>query len=201
MQALIIGKPNTGKSLFAINFAAYLGLKEMRLEVADGEGRRRRQRLPLDEARLQLVSRLAHKTVHLQPLTVDVAWGRSKRTLTLMDTVGLTDTVHPDPAIRRAMAVTLERLTKADVILHVIDASAVHVRRPQTLGPVDDAIAHCAGLWGSYAILANKLDVPVAHEGLKWIKERYRTVPIIGISALTHKGFREVKTFVLHCSP
>ena len=56
MELLIVGKPNVGKTLLMINFAAYLGLRELHLEVSEGDGVRRSQRLTTDRARRDLVS-------------------------------------------------------------------------------------------------------------------------------------------------
>lgn len=196
MDALVIGKPNAGKSLFVVNFAAYLGLKDIRLEMIDRDGVQRHQRLPLDRARRQLVSRVAHKTGTVQSIEIDLAYGKTRRTLTMTDTVGIGEGIHQETAIRRAMAETLDQLGRSQLVLHLVDASAIGSGRIEAVGPVDDEIARYASLMGPYAILANKLDVPGAGDGLQRVRDRYRGLPVIGISALTRRGFREVKAFV-----
>ncbi|MCY0881073.1 MAG: GTP-binding protein, partial [Firmicutes bacterium] len=109
----MIGKPNVGKSLFAVNFAAYLGVKELRMQVAAGDGIVHQQELPIDQARRQLVSHQYHKTLNLQEMAIDVAWGKSTRTLVLMDSVGIAEGIHEQAEIRQAMAATLEQLGKS----------------------------------------------------------------------------------------
>lgn len=196
MDALVIGKPNVGKSLFVVNFASYLGLKDLRMEMTDSDGLIRNQRIPLDRARRLLVSHLAHKTITVQSVQLEIAYGKTKRTLTMVDTVGISEGIHDDPEIRRAMSTTLARLEQSDVILHIVDASAVGQHRIESLGAVDDEIARYASLIRPYAILANKMDKTSSIEGFDLIRDRFRGLAVIGISALTRRGFREVKAFV-----
>lgn len=196
METLIIGKPNVGKSLFLINFAAYLGLKQIRVSMTDSDGLVRRQQIPLDKARRQMVSHTVHKTTAVQTIDLEIAYGKSKRTLSMIDTVGVTDDIHQEASIRRAMAVTLDRMQRAQIILHIVDASAVSAHSIESPGAVDDEIANYASLLVPYVILANKMDKTHAADGLLAIRERFASVPVIAISALTRRGFREVKGFV-----
>ncbi|WP_430626327.1 hypothetical protein [Sulfobacillus thermotolerans] len=70
MDALVIGKPNVGKSLFVLNFASYLGLREIRLDVMSSDDRVSVRRVSLEDAKRKLVSHTAHKT--LLPRRVDL---------------------------------------------------------------------------------------------------------------------------------
>ncbi len=196
MEAFVIGKPNVGKSLFVVNFASYLGLREIRLQVAQSDGTVTVRKLSLEEARHKLVSHKAHKTMEMQEVTVGVAIGKTSRTLTLLDTVGISEGIHEDPEVRRAMATTLARLSSADLVLHMVDVSAVGYRASHAPGLVDDEIREYARLLGPYAVLANKMDKPDTAEFVRQLKNRYQDVSVIPVSALTRRGFREVKAFV-----
>lgn len=196
MEALIIGKPNVGKSLFLINFAAYLGARELSLAVTDDDGVIRRRRLPFESARRQLVSPSPQKTAAVQPLECHVAaWTRAKRLLTLVDSPGIPEGIAADPATRRAVAVTLDRLDRSDLIFHILDATAARGQPdPET---VDDEIARYAPRLKPYAILANKMDRAPADDGLRVLRARYPGCPVLPVSAVTRQGFREVKAFLL----
>lgn len=197
LNALVLGRPNAGKSLFFVNFAAYLGLREIRVEVLDGEGTARRQRFPIELARRQLVSHIAYKTTALQTIQVDLAIAKSTHTLTLTDTVGMTEEISSELLIRRAIAVTLSRLSQGPMVLHLVDASAVGYSSIESVSLVDDGIARYAGSIGTYAILATKMDKDTAKLGLDRLRERFAGYPIIPISGVTRRGFKDVKTFIL----
>lgn len=197
MDALVLGRPNSGKSLFLVNFAAYLGLKEIRVEVLDGDGTARRQRLSIDLARRQLVSHLPYKTTALQSIQVGLTTAKTSHTLVLTDTVGLTDEISGEVVIRRAIAVALSRLSQGPLVLHIIDASAVGYAALETTSSVDEGIARYAGSICTYAILATKMDKDNAKMGLDRLRDRFQGYPIIPISGVTRRGFKDVKTFLL----
>ncbi len=197
LEALVLGRPNAGKSLFLVNFAAYLGLKEIRVEVLDGEGRARHQRLSIELARRHLVSHTPYKTTALQTIHVDITTAKTAHRLTLTDTVGLTEEISGELVIRRAIAIALSRISQGPMVLHVVDASAVGYSAIETVSLVDDGIARYAGSISTYAILATKMDKESAKAGLERIRERFQGYPIIPISGITRRGFKDVKTFIL----
>ncbi len=164
--------------------------------MTDGEGGAHHQRLPLERARHQLVSRAPHRTGVAHLIAIELADGKSRRTLTLVDTVGISEGIHDQLMVRRAMADTLDRLSHSHLVLHLVDACAVHTDRVEALGAVDDEIVRYASPNRPYAILANKMDAPGSADGLRLVRDRYRGLPVLGISALTRRGFREVKSFV-----
>lgn len=197
MEALVVGKPNVGKSLFVLNFASYLGLREIRLEAVGSDGRVLVRRLSLEDAKRKLVSHNAHKTMAAQGIDVEIASGRTPRRLTLVDTVGISEGIHHMAEIRQAMASTLARLGTADIVLHLIDSSRMGHKTIEAPGAVDEEIAAYARQLGPYIILANKIDKPGSADALSQLREHYRGTPVIAVSALTRRGFREVKSFVL----
>jgi 50S ribosomal subunit-associated GTPase HflX len=119
--------------------------------------------------------------------------------LQLIDTVGLIDGIHSNIEIRKAISHTLTIVRVSDIILHIVDAaSAGRDELPSSMGEVDYQLAQFAQLKRGYAILANKMDLPDAKEGLDKIKSEFSGNLIIPISALHKKGFKEVRTFVAH---
>lgn len=197
MECIIVGKPNVGKTLLFINLAAYMGVREIRTEVSDEEGRCRTQKLTLDRARRDLVSLNSGSTTSLQSLTIDVPIGRRRLRYTAIDTPGLPEQADPDAWVRHQMAMTLERLYQANAMMHVVDASAVNYPRPESPGPLDAALMEFGRLIAHYVLVANKMDKIEAASGLRRFKEQFHTSTVIGVSAVTRRGFRDLKTWLL----
>lgn len=192
MEALVVGRPNVGKTLFTVNFARYMGSSEISYPLTDGKGEVRRQRMGLDEARFRRVSHVSHRVV--QPCEVQLEVDGFS--LKIVDSAGIPEGIHPDLAVRRAIAVTLQALLKAPVILLMMDASMNARRPPPDLGPLDDELVGLSETVGQYVILANKSDQDPNGEGVRRIRQRYPTSRVIALSALTRRGFREVKQYL-----
>ena len=88
-------------------------------------GRTEEKRMSAQEAEWALSDGTKHNTRCMQSLRVQVPRGKTDRELWLTDTAGLSEGVHPEPAVREAMAQTLEALVQASLILHVVDAAAL----------------------------------------------------------------------------
>jgi predicted GTPase len=182
-SAMIVGRPNAGKTLFVLNFAEFLGAREWCLQRAgDSAGPAQRQ---------ALVSPHPHTTRTVQVLPVTFRLGKRRITLQLVDTAGLSDGIHADPAVRGAQALTIQRLLDAPVILHMFDASVTNA-----LEQVDREIERFASGAGIYAVIANKMDLPGAHDGLARLRSFFPGRPLFPVSALRRQGFREVMGFV-----
>lgn len=180
-SAIIIGRPNAGKTLFALQFAEFLGVKQWSLERA-GE--------PVDPSeRAHLVGPFPHTTRHVQAIGLTMRAGKRKAALRLLDTAGLTPGIHEDPSVRAAQAVTIRHLLGADLVLHLFDAAA-----PDPIDEIDREVQ--AGAPGAYAILANKIDLPGAAEGVRRLRQAFGGRPLFPISALHKTGFREVAAYV-----
>lgn len=196
-NCLIVGKPNVGKTLFLVNFSEYLGLRLLEVSIQSADGTVSSVRVTPAEGRRDLVNPFPHKTTYLQSVAVILPRGKTRRSLLLVDTVGLPDGIHPDAAIRRAMVDTIRRIREARLVLHVMDvAKAAHDGAPEGPGDVDVQLARYLALRADYAILANKMDLPRARKGLFRITRLFPRYHIIPISALERRGFREVKAFV-----
>ncbi len=180
-HCVIVGQPNTGKTLFLLQFAAYLGLSVLDVRRLEPEGR----------------GTGTHRTRRLQSVEVRFPLRKSLRAVRLTDTPGLTDDVHPEAEVRRAMAAALQAFREAGLVLHMLDAArAGELGAAAAIGRIDRQIAAYASLRGPYAVLANKIDLPLARDGAEVIAREFPGRRVIPISALERLGFREVKAFV-----
>jgi len=196
---LIIGKPNVGKTLFFLNFAEYMGLSSVTMSLVDPDGTENLLTYPIERARELLVGESAHTTQRLQLLTFRLPAGKRYKEVRLVDTSGLTEHIHEDASIRRAMGQTLRAFREAALVLHVIDASTVgREDAVEAMGQLDLQLAQYGPLRAPYLILANKIDLPWARTGLRLIEHKFAgdNVRIVPISALQKQGFREVRSFL-----
>lgn len=196
-ECLILGKPNSGKTLFLLNFAEYLGYRELEMIVEEPGGNRHRKSYDLAGARMTLVSPTPHHTRALQVVQLKVPKGKSRCDVALTDTTGLCEGIHESATIRRSMVQTLRRLRETQVVLHLIDGSRVGtVGAPEAMGDLDHQLARFATGRLGYAIIVNKMDLPGAGAGLASVRSTFPYHVIIPMSALRKQGFREVKAFV-----
>lgn len=196
-RCIIIGKTNAGKTLFAINFASYLGEKNIDINVEYYDGKREIRRYSIENAIKELTGIAPHKTTCLQKVRVNIRVGKGEKTIEIIDTTGLTDTVHQNENIRRAISQTLATIRESQVILHIVDSSAVFNKDAlSSLGEVDYSVAQFAQLKTGYAMLANKIDLKEAKRGVEKLKQEFPGNRIIPVSAKYKTGFREVLSFV-----
>lgn len=205
-HSVVIGKANVGKTLFCIHFAQYIGVREMTWLIERTDGRTEHVRTSPKAAEETLSGELPHKTRCLQSVCLDFARGKGMRQFLLTDTTGLTDGIHPEVDLRRAMAQTLRAIVNADVVLHMVDAAAIgeagSVEKGKHLGAegawsaLDDQIAELGDHKSGYLILANKMDLQSAKRGYRELSKRFTRHRVVPISALHQSGFREVKQHV-----
>ncbi|HEY8426572.1 MAG TPA: GTPase domain-containing protein [Limnochordales bacterium] len=197
-DACVVGRPGVGKTLFVLRFAQWCGQRRllMRQEAPGSSGGW--VEVDLATAVDRLVGTQTPTTRALQH--VEVPWRQGKRTLhlRLLDTVGLTDTIHPDPLLRRAMAETLTAVMESLVVLHVLDGPRI-AQRPGRLLDEDDVdvqIGRYGERRGRYAVLVNKLDRPGGRAGLEAVRRAWPHRIVLGISALEGWGFASVRRFL-----
>lgn len=199
-QCIIVGRPNVGKTLFAIRFSEYLGLASTRISFAEAGGKRWQADYSVGGALSDLTSTTPHHTRQLQSFTLRLPAGKGSKQFDLVDTSGLVDGIHSDEAIRLAMAQTLGAVREAKVILHMMDAAALGSGDaegpPGAVGEVDVQVARFGRPRGGYLMIANKMDLPEAAVGLARLRQQFEGHPIAPVSALQRQGFDEVKTFV-----
>ena len=191
-ECIIIGRPNTGKTMFALNFAAFLGSKSVDITFRTWDNLMTCRHLHIDEAKKELCGMAAHKTRSLQSLILKVPVAKSQVTFKLTDTCGLIDTIHSDEIIRKGMAQTLKLLRYADFIIHIVDLSAVS-KEPNT---IDTEIYSYGVVRQNYIMLANKIDMPMAKGNICRLEAFYPKATVLPVSALYNLGFKEVKACV-----
>ena len=197
-ECLVIGRPNVGKSLFVINFAEYLGFENIEVKISFPNGFSTVNQYSIPQARQELTGLGPHKTRCLQAIHLNIPARKGYKRVKITDTTGLMDTIHQDMEIRKAIAQTLGAIRQADIIIHMIDAHNPYATStPALLGEVDYQVAQFAQLRGRYCILANKMDLPGAREGLAQILQKLPGQYTVPISALHKRGFKEVRSFVL----
>lgn len=196
-KSLVVGQTNAGKTCFTINFADYLGLKELKFTFKQPAGFLSRRTYQLQAARDKLVASTSHTTKEIQQVQLQLPVGKGHKELQLMDTCGLVEGIHPDPKIRKVMAQTLSKLQQADIVLHIIDLAKLKSERIQKVSELDLEIYNYCRTEKCYVILANKIDLKVAQENLSFLQEKLNQARIIPVSALYQHGFKEVKKFLL----
>ena len=197
-RCIVVGKPNAGKTLFVLNFAAYLRARSVTILFEDPAGARISKTYEIGAAVKDLVGPKPHTTRRLQSIVLELQVGKGRKPVELVDTTGFSEGIHADGEIRKAMAQTLAALRRAGIILHIIDAASIgKAGAPEALGEADYQVARFAQSRGGYCILANKMDLLEAKEGLAKLSREFPDSLIIPISALRSEGFREVKRFVL----
>ncbi|MGB9812347.1 MAG: GTPase [Thermovenabulum sp.] len=197
-QCAVVGKPNVGKTLFVINFSEFLGIKELEFEVTAFNGMKMIKKYSIKKAIEELVDDNPHKTRQIHSIIVNLPLNKGKKTIKFIDTIGFTDGIHPEQDIRRAISQTLQVVQAADIIFHIIDASAIEKKLPNSIGEIDLSIAQFAEIKKGYCILANKIDLLEGKENLERLKEQFKGNLIIPISAKYKKGFKEVRAFVIN---
>jgi len=196
-RCIVIGKTNVGKTLFVLQFAAYLGADRLEITFEEPGGEKRTETLSVDQAIRQLSSQEPHQTRCLQSIRLELPVGKGVKRFDVVDTSGLIEGIHGDVKVRKAMAQTLAAVRDADLILHLVDAAKAGERGVlHAVGDVDYQVAQFAQMRDAYAILANKVDLPNADVGVEKIRQEFSGHVIIPISALHRRGFKEVKRFV-----
>ncbi len=199
--ALIVGQSNVGKTLLMIRLAERFGIRSLKLE--SNECRPLDPRLPADlrigKAIEILTGTALNQTRSLQSVCLPGTVRRGLRLyrLRLVDSVGLSDRVHPDARIRKGMADTLRELRRASFVLHVVDAervSALGLKRG--FAEVDYQIMQYGCANGRYAMVVNKIDLPGASRGVAELRREFPRVRMIPVSARTGLGLAEVKRLV-----
>ncbi|HEU4963259.1 MAG TPA: GTPase domain-containing protein [Bacilli bacterium] len=193
----MIGRTNVGKTIFTVNFAEFLGLKQMEVYFQLPDGTTRQRKFEVSSARQALSGTDVHKTRALQSITLNLPKGKGIRQIKLTDSTGLADGIHPDLEMREAMAQTLHELRNADCILHMIDAKDVYRNGGlSALGELDLQIAELGQKKQGYLCLANKTDLPEGQSGFRLMQKELKGLKLLPISALHRIGFREVKEHV-----
>jgi len=197
-DCLVTGMSNVGKTCFVINFAEYMGLKELKFHVKQLEGYTSINSYTPGEARNKLISVESTSTREVQAIKLEIPRGKTFKELKIIDSCGLSDGIHPEEEVRLAMARTIRLIRESSFVLHMIDITNINNIEDydDVLKPIDRLIVDYASLKPNYAILLNKIDLTYASQNLEILKNSFDNILIIPLSALYQQGFKEVKKLV-----
>lgn len=193
---IVVGRPNSGKTMFTLNFASYIGSKSVDITFRSYDDLITCRHFSVEDAKRELCSNTLHKTKTLQSLILKIAIGKTAVNFRLTDTCGIGEKIHNEVAVRRGMAQTLSLMRCADFILHIIDLSYISKEYMDGSSTIDHEIYNYGTIRNSYIILANKTDIPFAKENLTKLSCIFPKATIIPISALLSQGLKEVKSCV-----
>ncbi len=197
-RCIVVGKPNVGKTLLVLGLAEHLRARTVEISFQNPDGARCSRTYAVGDALRELVGPKPHQTRCLQSLVLALPAGKGRKIVELVDTTGLTEHIHQDAAIRKAMAQTLAAIGRAQVVMHVLDAEqAGREDARQAASDLDRQLAGYAGPRGGYFMIANKMDLPDAKRGLARLQRAFPGYAILPVSAATRVGLREVKRHVL----
>lgn len=194
-ELITVGRPNSGKTMFTLNFASYIGSKTVDVTFRTYDDLITCRHFSIEEAKRELCGLTLHKTKTLQSLVLKIALGKTVVNFKLTDTCGIEEQIHRDEIIRRGMAQTLSLMRCADYIFHVIDLSYKSEEMVK-VSTIDQEIYNYGINRNCYTILANKTDLPFAKDNLTKLAYIFPKANIIPISALFSQGLKEVKTCV-----
>lgn len=195
-EIIIVGRPNSGKTMFALNFAGYIGVKQVDVTFRSFDDILTCRHYTIDEAKRELCSSSAHRTRTIQSIILRTTVGKTPVEFMLQDTCGVSEQIHPDVTVRQGMAQTLQCMRYADYIFHIIDMLYWSNHPFSPLGNIDQEIYQYGLARNAYTILANKIDIALAREQLTKVDAAFPKANIIPISALFGAGFKEVKACV-----
>lgn len=202
-ETLVIGRVNAGKTSFCLRLARPLKLRELNWLVERTDGVREKRRMLLSEADAILSSDEPNRTREMQTLLLSVPRGKSDQVVRVTDSAGLMEGLHENEDVRRAMAQTLRAMIAARGIFHVVDAAALgrmlagQSKLAQArMNALDEQMFAMGQMKDRYVILANKMDLPMAREGYRWLKAHAAKYPVVPISARDGTGFNEVRRHV-----
>jgi hypothetical protein len=199
--ALIVGQSNAGKTLLMIRLAERFGIRSLRLESGGCEPLHRRFPADLSTGRAVevLTGPALNQTRSLQGVSLPGSVRRGLRfhRVRIVDSVGLSDRIHPDAQIRKGMADTLRELRRASIILHVVDAERISsAGLKRGFAEVDYQVMQYGCANGRYAMIVNKADLPGASRGVAELRNGFPAVRMIPVSARTGLGLDKVKRFI-----
>ncbi len=199
-RCVVVGKPSVGKTLLVLRLAESSRARTVDICFHEPDGARHSRTYAIQDALRELVGREPHQTRRLQSLVMALPAGKGSGIVELVDTTGLTDSIHEDAAVRKAMAQTLAVVRRAAVVVHVVDAAAIGADGSDSpVSELDRELARYASSRGGYFMVANKMDLPGAERGLARLQRFFagRAIPIVAASAATRAGLREVRRHVV----
>lgn len=191
---IIIGRANAGKTLFLLNFAEFLGYRDLVIRMKTEYDESEKSDL-IEAFKQNMVGEMNNTTKCLQLINMNMPDLKGKKKVLFIDTTGLSSSIHFDQVVRNGMAQTLMLLRENNMILHIIDTASLSEEKK--VDSMDIEIYKYGRKRGNYLILANKTDLDAFKKGFQILNREFRDVKIFKISALNKTGFKEVKRHLL----
>lgn len=190
---LIIGRANAGKTLFILNFAQYMGYRDLVIKIKN-ESDESEKSDSIEAFKRNIVNELPNTTKCLQIINIDMPVLKGKKPVEFIDTTGVSSDIHFDQDVRDGMVQTLMILRENNIIMHIIDVSSINEEKK--IDNIDIEIYKYGKKRGNYLLLANKMDLDTFEKGFDILNMEIRDVKILKISAMNKAGFGEIKRHV-----
>ncbi len=184
LNIAVVGARGSGKTLFCINWCEHLGATRLYYYESGGAGKGVGIVTP-KTARSKMVfngyhRRTAHTFVVNRP-------GKFLSRLTLTDTFCLQEKPALGTTERTKLFLTLQALSRADLILNLVDLSCSDPSRAEFAAEVDRYLFEFSSRYPvHYKLVGNKLDLVNGPAMIPWWPT---SSPVTGVSALKGTGF------------
>lgn len=183
---LIIGRTNVGKTLFMLNFAEYMGYKNIKINFKTNLSENIKEK-SINYFKNTIVSSSPYTTKSLQIAHISL----NNNNNIFIDSAAISSIISYEQVVRDGMAQTLSLIRENNLILHMIDVSCILDYKD--IDDVDMAMYKLGKKRGNYIVLANKTDIKDSQMGLNVLNDNLVGVKIIKISALNKTGFKDIK--------
>lgn len=191
---VIIGRANTGKTLFILNFSEFMGYNNLTIKFRSSTDENKKSN-NINDFKKYMVSDLENTTKCLQFASIEIPVLKGCKTAEFIDTTGVSSSIHMNQDVRDGMIQTLKLLKEDCIIFHMLDSPSI--AKDDKIDEIDIEIYRYGSKKGSYLVLANKMDMLNEYiKGMKIICQTFTEARIIKISALNKTGFNEVKKYV-----
>ena len=195
LNIAVVGAAKVGKTLFCINFAEYLGAKNLNYTETGPHGKGRGVILPRTARELMVDPGSRCKGV-VRTFAVHLLQRPSRR-VALIDTASLKENAPLPKAERTKLLLTLQAIQQADAVLHLVDLSCGDPARAEFALAINHRMErYCSQKGIPYLAVGNKRDL------LHGSPFNYRQFfspngKMPAVSSATGEGFPKIRRLLL----
>lgn len=191
----VVGTAGVGKTLFCINFAEYMGAGCLSYSEMVAGGERGALLSPAGARRL-MVGRGRRGSGIVRTFTVHLALGPYRR-FALVDTAALPEK-DPLPRFERSrLALTLQAVARADLVLLLVDLSCVDPVYEEFNERAEGYLAaYCRQQGKIFLIGGSKADLLQKTPERQWRRPLYAGANMLLLSAVTGLGFARIRGLI-----